>query len=83
MRAIRTARWKPVANFDYAPQQEISGQYTVNTKSYVEIIAAPLHVAGDLDAQQLEDGGHKTGSRAREPLRLLHRGAALRSHPEG
>ena len=40
MRAIRTDRWKLIANFDYAPQQEISGQYTVNTKSYVEIIRA-------------------------------------------
>jgi len=40
MRAIRTDRWKLIANFDYGPQQEISGQYTVNTKSYVEIIRA-------------------------------------------
>ncbi len=44
MRAIRTERWKLIANFEFAPQQETSALYNHDSKSYAEILRAqPLN----------------------------------------
>ena len=40
MRAIRTERWKLIANFEFAPQQELVCDLTNNHKSHPEIIRA-------------------------------------------
>ena len=57
MRAIRTARWKLVANFENAPFQETSPDYDNNAKSYVEIAKArptPSHVHPPFELYDLE-----------------------------
>jgi arylsulfatase A-like enzyme len=40
MRAVRSRRWKLIANFEHAPWQEMSTDYDNNAKSYVEIARA-------------------------------------------
>lgn len=40
MRAVRSSRWKLIANFEFAPWQEMSPDFDCNTKGYVAVSRA-------------------------------------------
>lgn len=72
MRAIRTERWKLIANFENAPWQETSPDYHNNAKSYVEVSKAlevPYSVQyhPPLELFDLENDPHEQTNLAEDP----------------
>ncbi len=72
MRAVRSDRWKLIANFEFAPWQETSPDYWMNAKSYVEVswswrnrLAVPYHPPFEL--YDLANDPHEQRNLAEDP----------------
>jgi len=82
MRAIRTARWKLIANFENAPFQETSPDYDNNAKSYVEIAKArptPSHIHPPLELYDLAADPWEQHNLADQPEHATLRDRLIRS----
>ena len=72
MRAVRTRKWKLIANFEFAPWQETPPDYKSNGKSFVEISLA-LDVPANrmyhppLELYDLENDPHEQHNLADDP----------------
>jgi N-sulfoglucosamine sulfohydrolase len=70
MRAIRTERWKLIANFEAAPAQETPIDYANNARSYVETLKAappPFRFHPALELYDLQSDPHEANSLAEDP----------------
>ena len=84
MRAIRTDRWKLIANFENAPYQESSPDYGNNAKGYVEVAKALNIPSGAmyhplLELYDLESDPHEQRNLAGDPVHQAVRDALARS----
>jgi arylsulfatase A-like enzyme len=73
MRAIRTTRWKLIANFENAPWQETSPDFDNNAKGYVEIAKAldpPYEVQyhPPFELYDLSEDPHENHNLAEDPV---------------
>ncbi len=84
MRAIRTERWKLIANFECAPWQETSPDYLNNAKGYPEISKA-LHVSSanhyhpPFELYDLDNDPHEQHNLAEESDKKSVRDELIRS----